>query len=537
MKLLLLMCTALALLSVIANAKPAADKIDSLPGWKGALPSDQYSGYLSVAGGSNMHYWLVESENNPDNSPTVLWLNGGPGFSSLDGFVYENGPFVIQPDNTLKKRKYRWNKMVNMLYIEAPVGVGFSYSDTGDYACSDDRTAHENKLAVEKFFEKFPEFNTKKSKFYIFGESYAGVYIPTLAEAIVQATIDGTYTGAELAGIAVGNGCTGTDVGSCSGSSPAKYVYEWTFLSQTAFVPTAAKEHVNAVCNWVSAEQNLQDSLSGECVDALNDISPLFENLNMYDINGECHDEHGCPSEVELPGVHVTSLRGTSRVHSPSHSKARHYADLSERNEETNSNERGVKSKVPQHPPYEIHDKKTGKIHRMNSAHIISAGPKTCIDSKLAAGYMNQPEVQRAIHVDLDNNGLTCWNIFATAPGWTYKKQVADVPRDIYPFLVSHIDVLIFNGDGDACVPYTGNEAWTRGMGFPVKHEWHSWDYPSSRDNGKQLAGYATEYDVSAQGKGSFSFITIRGARHEVPESSPAQAYEMLRRVLHKQSF
>lgn len=187
-----------------AGAGPVGDKIESLPGWVGTLPSAQYSGFLSVEGGSNLHYWLVQSESTPDDAPVVLWLNGGPGCSSLDGFIYEMGPFEVTLQNTLIEREYRWNKNVNMLYIEAPVGVGFSYSSTGDYKCTDDRTAHESKLAVEKFFELFPEHNGPNSKFYIFGESYAGVYVPTLAEAIVQGTLDGTYTGATLAGIAVG---------------------------------------------------------------------------------------------------------------------------------------------------------------------------------------------------------------------------------------------------------------------------------------------------------------------------------------------
>ena len=77
-------------------------------------------------------------------------------------------------------------------------------------------------LAVEVFFNMFPEF--KQNKFFITGESYAGVYVPTLAEAIVNAEINGTYTGATLTGIAVGNGCSGTEVGIC-GDGPQVFDY------------------------------------------------------------------------------------------------------------------------------------------------------------------------------------------------------------------------------------------------------------------------------------------------------------------------
>jgi carboxypeptidase C (cathepsin A) len=59
------------------------------------------------------------------------------------------------------------------MFIEAPVGVGFSYSDSGNYACDDDRTALENMAAVEQFFQLFPEL--RANPLYITGESYAGV--------------------------------------------------------------------------------------------------------------------------------------------------------------------------------------------------------------------------------------------------------------------------------------------------------------------------------------------------------------------------
>jgi carboxypeptidase C (cathepsin A) len=92
----------------LAQAAYAPDEIVSLPGWTGPLPSRQWSGYLNVSS-THLHYWLVESESNPATDPTVLWFNGGPGCSSLDGFIYEHGPFVVSSDfQTLTLREYRW---------------------------------------------------------------------------------------------------------------------------------------------------------------------------------------------------------------------------------------------------------------------------------------------------------------------------------------------------------------------------------------------------------------------------------------------
>jgi len=86
-----------------------------------------------------------------------------------------------------------------MLFIEAPVGVGFSYSTSANYKCDDDRTASENRAAIENFYAKFPEYIS--NNLFLTGESYAGVYVPTLAEAILQGELDGTYTGAKLTGL------------------------------------------------------------------------------------------------------------------------------------------------------------------------------------------------------------------------------------------------------------------------------------------------------------------------------------------------
>lgn len=551
----MLLTIIITLLAMIADAKPKHDKIQSLPGWKGDLPSDMYSGFLSIKGGSHIHYMFAESEagDSPEESPTVLWMNGGPGFSSLDGFVYENGPFIMQEDNTLKKRKFRWSKRVNMIWLEAPAGVGFSYNDKGDYAYTDERCAHENYLAVQKFFELFPSFNKPKSKFFIIGESYAGVYIPSLAELIVKGTLDGSYKGAKLEGIAVGNGCTGLNRGTC-GHGTEGTAYTWKYLMQTPFVPEKVKKNVNKACNWKAAYNNERDAYSGECVDQLNDILDLFSNINTYDVYGECHAHPGCIKTKKGHKTEGKALRGTDALYAEAESAAKIFPDHDLRHEHHRAYEEvaygdageayglpskshGVHGRVgPHQKPYATTDKKTGKKHVMKVPRMVA---RECIESKLASAYFNQPEVQRATHVDVATNGLTCWSIDATVEDFKYTKTLQDIPRDIYPLLIKHIGVTIFNGDADVCVPYTDNEAWTAKMGFPVRKEWHPWEYYSNElgSSGRQVGGYATEYDVSGHGKGSFTFLTVKGGRHEVPESSPAQAMEMLWRIVHKKPF
>ncbi len=235
-----------ALYAFAPSLKPS-DEVTALPGWDAPLPSKQYSGYLPVGRTKQLHYWLVEAENAPDSAPLVLWLNGGPGCSSLDGFIYEHGPFRTDPDDPTKLVRFAhtWAQHAHMLYLEAPAGVGFSYStDAADYRTDDDQTASDSAEAMQAFFAAFPRY--REHAFFIAGESYAGVYVPTLAEAILALADRGAWEGAELRGIAVGNGCSGTEVGVCGGQ---RWAFDTSYLMGTALVAPQLKAQLGAQCD------------------------------------------------------------------------------------------------------------------------------------------------------------------------------------------------------------------------------------------------------------------------------------------------
>lgn len=403
-----------------------------------------------------------------------------------------------------------------MLYIESPVGVGFSYSDTNDYSCNDDRTAEESLQAVQAFYKLFPEL--VNNQLFITGESYAGVYVPTLAEAIVKAEIAGTYTGASLTGIGVGNGCSGTEVGIC-GSGPQGTYYEWSYLKQTSFVDANLKAHIDKECDWTAAANNTPNALSASCVTLLNEASKEISHVNLYNIYGDCVDSSCTLNDAE-----------SSTATMPA----------------------GKRGKVPLRAEYVVEDETTSSVtggpnHR-RLGRIIPHGPDACIDSGAASAFFAREDVQKAIHVRAPGY---CWSVCGTQPGWKYKSTRKNLPVETYPLLVNNIRVVVYNGDWDACVPYTDGFGWTESMGYPLKTSWHSWLYTSTNGNVGQVAGYAIEYDVSrnsahritrprgrtAEVTPSFSFVTVRGGRHEVPETAPAQALELLRKLLAGESF
>ena len=127
-----ILCLALTISIVLADA--TADKVDAFPGIGANTTTDIYSGYLNAneAGSKRLHYVYVFSQNDPTTDPVVVWFNGGPGCSSLLGFISENGPYKIDDNSTvgIQNNTESWNKYANVLYIESPAGVGFSVGDT-----------------------------------------------------------------------------------------------------------------------------------------------------------------------------------------------------------------------------------------------------------------------------------------------------------------------------------------------------------------------------------------------------------------------
>eukprot|EP01121_Diplochlamys_sp_Union-15-3_P007382 TRINITY_DN1872_c0_g1_i1.p1 TRINITY_DN1872_c0_g1~~TRINITY_DN1872_c0_g1_i1.p1 ORF type:complete len:446 (+),score=79.29 TRINITY_DN1872_c0_g1_i1:41-1339(+) len=186
-------------------AQPAANEIKNLPGAP-ALNFTQFAGYIKVASGANYFYWFVESQNSPATDPLILWLNGGPGCSSLGGLLEENGPFSPNAENNLVANPYSWNTIANVLYLESPAGVGFSYCDGGCPTYDDNSTAFDNFDFLVKWFAQYPSF--ANNNFYIIGESYAGHYIPQLVEQIYLHSPGNRPPQSNFKGFAAGNPLT-----------------------------------------------------------------------------------------------------------------------------------------------------------------------------------------------------------------------------------------------------------------------------------------------------------------------------------------
>ncbi|POR34320.1 Carboxypeptidase [Tolypocladium paradoxum] len=204
----------------LANYNLRANSVD--PSGLGVDTVKQYSGYLDITESDKHLFYcesspliraiqpsspsltvvagFFESRNDPANDPVVLWLNGGPGCSSLTGLFLELGPATIDKNLQVVENPYSWNSNASVIFLDQPVNVGFSYSNqqvNTTVAASKDVYA-----LLTLFFHQFPEY--AEQPFHIAGESYAGHYIPIFSQEILS---HGDRN-INLQGAMIGNGLT-----------------------------------------------------------------------------------------------------------------------------------------------------------------------------------------------------------------------------------------------------------------------------------------------------------------------------------------
>ncbi|CAL5201970.1 unnamed protein product [Lathyrus oleraceus] len=258
---------------VVVNSFSESDKISSLP-QQPKVEFQQYAGYITVDEVQKraLFYYFVEAEVEPASKPVVLWLNGGPGCSSVGaGAFVEHGPFKPTKSGLIKN-DYSWNKEANMLYLESPVGVGFSYSTNESFYdfVNDEMTAKDNLVFLQNWFTEFQEY--KNNDFFITGESYAGHYAPQLAQLILQ-----TKSKINLKGIAIGNPLLefNTDF-----NSRAEFIWSHGLISDSTY------ETFTKICNYSQIRRQYQHgALSPICARVNRLVSmEISRYIDSYDV-------------------------------------------------------------------------------------------------------------------------------------------------------------------------------------------------------------------------------------------------------------
>ncbi|XP_077226896.1 serine carboxypeptidase 1-like [Tasmannia lanceolata] len=405
----------------ISKAAPENALITHLPGFSGTLPSKHYAGQI-----------LCE----------------------LCG-IYElgfEGPFNFQAAREPKSlpqlhlNPYSWSKVSSIIYLDSPVGVGFSYSNNSeDYSTNDTKTASDTHTFLLKWFEQYPEF--RANPFYLSGESFAGVYVPTLASEVVKGIEAGLKPILNFKGYMVGNGVTDKMF---DGNALVPFAHGMGLISDDLF------QEVHSACGgsyWNPANQS--------CEEKLYQVHAVIGSLNIYNILEPCY--------------HSPKPRGVAA------DKSRLPTSFSQLGE----TER----------PLAVRKRMFGRSWPLGASVQDGRVPTwpelgrtvPCTNDEVATSWLNNEKVRNAIHAPQDVNDETydvessideenkvLVNFGYPVIKHYYKDAILETAGNIRPVL----------GDHDMCVPFTGSEAWTRALGYRIIDEWRPWFFK------EQVAGY-----------------------------------------------
>ncbi|XP_076919354.1 serine carboxypeptidase-like 11 [Bidens hawaiensis] len=189
--------------------------IKYLPGFQGPLPFYLETGYVGVDENEDVQlfYYFIRSESDPDHDPLMLWVTGGPGCSSISGLLYEIGPIQFAADRyngglpTLILRPDSWTKTASIIFLDVPVGTGFSYARTTLASRSTDiQLGDQANEFMRKWFESHREFAS--NPFYVGGDSYSGITVPIITQYISDGNEAGNEPYINLKGYVLGNPMT-----------------------------------------------------------------------------------------------------------------------------------------------------------------------------------------------------------------------------------------------------------------------------------------------------------------------------------------
>ncbi|KAL3730141.1 hypothetical protein ACJRO7_027185 [Eucalyptus globulus] len=226
------------ILLVLVSASVASSQyiVETLPGFPGRLPFKLETGYISV-GEVEFFYYFVQSTGNPGADPLLFFMNGGPGCSGLNAFLFQIGPLkfnITDYTGGLPSLIYEpdaWTKTANIIFIDAPVGAGFSYATIASaYNSTDTLNTAQMQTFLRNWLVAHPNFET--NPVFIGSDSYAGIYNPMLATAILQGNKAGLKPYVHLKGMILS--CPKTD-SHLEANSKIPFAYRLALISDALY--------------------------------------------------------------------------------------------------------------------------------------------------------------------------------------------------------------------------------------------------------------------------------------------------------------
>ncbi|XP_032394534.1 retinoid-inducible serine carboxypeptidase isoform X2 [Etheostoma spectabile] len=285
-------CSWLCFLAIIINT-----------GVSSPLAGKEAWGYVEVRDGAHMFWWLYPADS--PSRPLVMWLQGGPGGSGSGfGNFEEIGPL----NRDLEPRKTSWVQAASVLFVDNPVGTGFSYTDKPDgYATNVATVASDMLVLLQHFFKERAEFQS--NPFYIFSESYGGKMAAAISLELTKAIRQGTVK-CNFAGVALGD----------SWISPLDSVMTWgPYLYTTSLLDDYGLADVSSAAEAVkrAVEQQQFDKATELWSVAETVVEQNTNGVNFYNILTQDTDDR----RTSVAGEDFIALQ-TRRHIRPLHSQS-----------------------------------------------------------------------------------------------------------------------------------------------------------------------------------------------------------------------
>ena len=499
-KLYLLLLFDLCIILIIAQER---HKVEDL--FNGLYSGDIYSGYLKTdVDGNELFYIFTPSQSSPENDPLFLWLNGGPGCSSLFGFFGEIGPVVSIPfSNKFILNEYSWNLNANVLFIESPAGVGFSKIVDPEFFFNDTITAISLNIALQNFFSIFYEY--QNNSFYIAGESYAGTYIPYLVREIKKYSEENNDAiKINLKGFLIGNPYTSEETdfedsmvefgfshGLIEYNTFKKYLHHCPHLPQKERIIDDYYDY-DYDFNY---EKNIKEDeylypikfVTHKCNEIREELYWQFDGNNFYGIYNKCP-----PYEYDKKEINA-EFKNIDLEESFLHSYK--YSFL----------------KMLRQQKYENYLKNTQIIEKSlkndsNLEPAIDYMP-VCGDDFFIDDFLNDNTTKRKLGVDESIYYYQCAYLY-----YKWGESIDFYREDLEQLTKEGFKAWLFSGTEDIAVATLGTLRWINYSNFTVDEKWKQWYVDD------QVAGMEQNYT------NGLKIITVKGCGHMVPQDNPKKA-------------
>ncbi|XP_068655183.1 serine carboxypeptidase-like 18 isoform X2 [Aristolochia californica] len=264
-----------------------------LPGFQGPLPFNLETGYVGVGDLDEfqLFYYFIESESNPKEDPLLVWLTGGPGCSALSGLLFEIGPLNVKRERydgslpSLTLNPNSWTKVANIIFLDQPVGTGFSYAILRDYNMGDTKSAKLTHQFIRKWLNDHPMFLS--NPLYVSGDSYAGKIIPVVVQEISDDIEAGKQPLLNLKGYIIGNPVADAKYDS---GSKVPYVHSMGLISDELY--EAAKR---------SCGGDYTNTRNLKCAEAVEAVKLCIAGVNKpHILESKCALRDRIPAEMHV---------------------------------------------------------------------------------------------------------------------------------------------------------------------------------------------------------------------------------------------